>query len=722
MPPSTVFVPQSYAKILSRTLTRLRLKLGKKLYEEIGAILLTITEAFELPVAETQLQLARIVKLFSLFGCSGQDLDDRVRDFGSDYFEQLKRLPARTSIVPITVSVSSTQPAALLVTDYPSGSTSFQVTTGFGSLFATSGSVQIEPGTLREETITFTRAGDVFTVTNPFGFAFPHARGTTISFVALRSYLQTSVVTGATILNMSPMSGNAWPTSGFVVIARELSSRERIAFTRAGDVLTLPTGGGVSSPHLAGESLVLSTSGSDRSIPSGTGVFAKATPTNRQINYRTTAAAILYDGDLSTNLIPAESELPGIETLVGSNQLTSFIDSPFNGAVVTNPVAATRGRNKELDDNYRDRVWRFILSLSRSTPLALETLVLGLEDPVTGQTVEFAEDVEPVAPGVSLLYITDSTPTFQITRQTRFGREVVINDALLGDARGRLRGAAPYQVQAQPSSTRTPRLFRNVSGASGVATSVGADFVQDTTKSFTVNAYVGMWLKAVDGTWYQVTSNTAIKINVNAGGAIPPLGQYAIFDFSLDPLVPGGLRSDPGIDYVFNESNGDLELLTPLAVHESLAVADDGAPPFSGAYVYSDGLGALVQKAVNADRSDLQNFPGIKASGTKVLTVAPSVLSPSFIIQVIPLPNVSVSDLVSPLQGIVQAYVNSTGIGGLGVFLLNVLPGEVVLSEIVRRCKEYAGVYDVKVLFPLTNSRAAAGQLQRITAANVQIL
>ena len=722
MPPSTAFVPQSYAKILSRTLSRLRLKLGKKLYTEIGAVLLTITEALELPVAETQLQLARIVKLFSLFNCYGQDLDDRVRDFGSDYYDELKRRPAKTSVVPITVSVNTTQPAAQLINNYTATATSFQITAGLGSLFAASGSVLIEPGTVREETITFTRAGDIFTITNPFGFAFPHAKGTAISFVAIRSYLQTAVVMGAITLNMTPMSGSAWPASGFVVIARELPTRERIAFTRVGDVLTLPSGGGVSSPFPANTTLVLSTTGSDRSIPLGTGVFAKATPTTRQINYRTTADATLYDGDLSTSLIPSESELPGVDTLVGSGQLTSFIDSPFTGAIVNNPVAATRGRNREKDDDYRSRVWSFILSLSRSTPLALETLVLGLQDPISGQTVEFAEAVEPVAPGVTLLYITDSTPTFQITRLPKFGREVLINDALVGDARSRLGSTAPYLVQAQPSSARTPRLFRNVSGASGIANSVGADFLQDTTKSFTVNAYTGMWLKAVDGTWYQITSNTAIKINVDAGGTIPPLGQYAIFNFALAPLVPGGLRTDPGIDYVFNESNGDLELLVPLAAHESIAVADDNAPAFTGAYVYCTGLAALVQKTVNADRSDLQNFSGIKASGTKVLTVAPSVLSPSFIIQVIPLPNVSVSDLVSPLQGIVEAYVNSTGIGGLGSFRVNELPGEVVLSEIVRRCKEYQGVYDLKVLSPLTNSRAAAGQLQRITKENVQVI
>lgn len=709
MPPTTAYRPKSYPTILSDMLRRLKKALGAATYSEVGGILLTMLETTSFSVAEVHIRIKTLLDLFSIWRCRGRDLDERARDFGSDQFDQMKRRKARQATAPLIVADSQLPATSLLALDVVSGATVFQVQPGDGALFPTGGSVILERGTARAETVVFTRVGDVFNVIpvpgGPTGLLYAHSAATLLTFTATKSYIAAPVVTGGLAILLAPGTGAAWPATGAVVIDRESALRELLPFTRAGDTLIL--GLPLANNHAAGASLYLSTAGVDRQVPVSTGVFARATTVNAQVNFRTTAAGTLLDGDLTTGLISAESEDVGADTNVGSNTLTNWLDRPFPTAVVYNPVAATRGRNEEEDDDYKDRLWSFILSLSRSTPLAIETSVQGLEDPETGLVVDFAQVVEPIAPGLSTLYINDGTPTFTLTFAKRSGREVLINDALTGDKFAKLNAAAPFIVRSQPAAQRTPRLYRSDFG--GVATSVGVNYIEDTSLALAVNSQVGKYVKTIDGQFYIVTSNTAIRLNVNAAGATPALGSYAVFDFTFDPLVPGVQLTDPGIGYVFNEATGDIELVSPLAAHDSLVAADDGAPTV-GAYTYSTGLGAYVQRVVNGDRTDKQLYPGIRACGTKVLVFAASVISPSFTVQVIPRPNFSVAELAPLVSQVVQSYVNSTLIGG-----------EVILAQLIALIIAIPGVADAYILKPAANSRAGAGQLQRIVSANVQV-
>jgi hypothetical protein len=238
----------------------------------------------------------------------------------------------------------------------------------------------------------------------------------------------------------------------------------------------------------------------------------------------------------------------------------------------------------------------------------------------------------------------------------------------------------------------------------GSATSVGVNFLEDNTKSLTVNAYTGMYLKTDDDQFFEILSNTAIRYTLDAGGATPSLGSYAVIDLAADPL-------EPGVDYIFNESTGDLELVTALEEHDCLIAADDNASPGVGAYTYTEGLGATVQRAVNGDPADLETYPGLKATGTKILVLAPVVVSPTLQIRVVAAGGFSDADLEDAVQALVQTYVNSLGIGD-----------NVILSEIIRLVKAIPGVADVVMVSPTSNVTVPQGQLARITDANVVVL
>ena len=121
-----------------------------------------------------------------------------------------------------------------------------------------------------------------------------------------------------------------------------------------------------------------------------------------------------------------------------------------------------------------------------------------------------------------------------------------------------------------------------------------------------------------------------------------------------------------------------------------------------GAYTYSRGLAAFAQRLVNGDRTAVTDFPGIKALGTQCLIIVPTIVIPSITIQVITVSGLTDADLRATVQSVVQAYVNSLGIGV-----------SVLLSEITRLVKSLAGVRDCRVLLPTANIVIPDGSMAR---------
>ncbi len=736
----------------------------------VGSVWRTILEICAESDADIYIQVSKLLKLFSIFTAKGNDLDLRMIDFGSDIFPEMKRLSANTSISGIAVGDGTLLAQSFFAADVAQNATTFDVTAGTGALYTTSGAVVLEQGTTREELIVFKRTTDTFTVLFPLtGVANAHPVGGSVLSVAIRSFLQTALSIGATTFTLPTGTGSAWSASGSVVFDQGTVSEEKKTFTRSGDVLTFPA---LTFGHVAGTSVIQSTFGSDRTISVGQICYVPASDTSKQIDFRVTqTGAKLKDGAFISDLITVQSTNVGSATRVGSNTITRWQSAPFAGATVTNPIAATRGRDREEDSDYVQRVVNIIQSLSNSTPLSITTKVSGVTDPVTNAQVAYAQIVEPVAPGMSLLYISDGSASFTLSQTAFSGRDVLISDAEAGDRRGKLGQYGPFVVSA--TAPTSPRLF--TSFQRGTATSVGANTLTDTSKTLVVNFYVGAFLKADDNTFYRITANSGNQFTLAASGVTPSLGVYSIIDFGTFPQISststsvaantltdtaqamtvnahtnkwvtdaggkawqvvsntataftlnaGGVTPTagayiltsgnpvplvPGVDFLFNQTNGDVELVASkaLLVNDSLVAASDGGSPSIGAYVFTTGLGAYVQRLVNGDPTDFTNFPGIRADGTQVLVVAPVTISNTFTLQVIAARGFSDTDIAPSVQVAVQTYINSLGIGE-----------NVIISEIIRVVKSLVSVFDVKMIDPTSNVTVPAGAIMRISSFNV---
>lgn len=671
-----------------------------------GSTLRTILECAALSDADQYVQMGRLQNLFSLDKCRGDDLDQRGIEIGSDILTDLRRRPARTSVSAVVVGNGAVLQSTAVASDVVYGSATFTVVDG--SAFPVAGALVVNAGAPNEEDLIFTRSGNIITVVlsgvSATALQRTHAAGEPVISVSIRSTLAAPVAAGAHSCALLTGTGAAWATSGTVIFDRSSTTQEKIAFTRSGDVLALAAA--TAFAHAVGAVVIQSTDGTDHAIAVGSQPFVPPTLSSAQVNFVVQQpGGTLFDGDFVSGLVPVQSVLVGRATRVGSGQITKWTTPPFAGATVTNPVAATRGADREGDDDYRQRLKDFIQSLTRGTPLAISTLVKDLVDPETGSRVAFVQVVEPVLPGRSLLYITDDTTGFSLGQQPFLGNDVIISDAAAGDARGKLSAyGPPYNYST--TMPFAPQLFSSAGNVRGVATSTGVNFLEDTTQNMPPGAYGGLWLKTSDDVFRMILSNTAVRFMFTSGD-VPSLGSYSVYD--LDQA--NGPPLQPGVDFTFNQATGDLELATPLAAHDGLVAAPNGAPASLGAYLYSSGLAAFVQRSVNGDPADFNNFPGMRVSGTQVLVAVPTVVARPFVVSVVPAPGFTVAQLMSPVQVAVQTIVNA---GGLGAVLR--------ISDLVVAVKSVPGVADVTILDPPSNISLPSGTLMRITAGNVTLV
>lgn len=130
----------------------------------------------------------------------------------------------------------------------------------------------------------------------------------------------------------------------------------------------------------------------------------------------TTAAGSIPDGSSTSGLIPAIAEEPGADGNVTSGTIVKFATKPAGVDAVTNPSPFVYGADEETDDAFRSRIKDYIASLPRSTVQALESGVLGAQDPNTGATILFSKAVEdPVNRGYVTMYVDDGTGSAEST-------------------------------------------------------------------------------------------------------------------------------------------------------------------------------------------------------------------------------------------------------------------------------------------------------------------
>lgn len=130
----------------------------------------------------------------------------------------------------------------------------------------------------------------------------------------------------------------------------------------------------------------------------------------------TTAVGAITDGNTDSGLVPATAELAGSDGNVTANTIVKFVSKPTGVDSVTNPSAFAYGTDKESDDSFRNRLKDYIGSLARSTIQALESGVLGVQDPDMGATILFSKAVEDsVNRGYVTVYVDDGTGSAEST-------------------------------------------------------------------------------------------------------------------------------------------------------------------------------------------------------------------------------------------------------------------------------------------------------------------
>ncbi len=476
---------------------------------------------------------------------------------------------------------------------------------------------------------------------------------------------------------------------GTLILSREDPAlRETVTYA----ALTATTFTGVSAwsnNHPDDNTVILSQQGSDTPVVLGTIVFVPATANTVRIDYETTAAGTILDGDENSGNIPDQALKVGSNGKVVADKITEFDTLPFSTATVTNPLAMAEGRDRETDIELASRVKLFIASLSNATKKAIEFNSIGITDSVQGEVVSASAIDDPSIPGVVDLFIDNGAGLVAST--TDVVDEVIVADGEVGQLRARL-GFFPV-VDA------TLRLFKSLDD--GDATSVGTNTLTDTSKSFTVNEHTGRQLVDGTGTFFEIASNTATVITVSSGD--PSLGHYGIIeDRTTTPLVED-------TDYTFNRTVAEFQLTVALADGELLVAMEDGVS--DPGYTYFTGLIRAVQRVISGDTTDLENFPGVAAAGIQVFVQPPAaIINQSFQINIETIQGVSVNSLISDVQTTVVNYVNSLGVGE-----------DIILSEIVARVHVLTGIFDVQITLPTGNVVIGFNQLARTSLGLVTV-
>jgi uncharacterized phage protein gp47/JayE len=127
------------------------------------------------------------------------------------------------------------------------------------------------------------------------------------------------------------------------------------------------------------------------------------------IRFRTTAAGSITGGNTTSALIPVIAETAGVRGNIAAGALVRMETRIAGVTGVTNPAAATTGKDQESDPDFRARIKQHVQRMSRGTVFAIDSYARAttLDN---GQRVLFTRVVEPINPNGSIsCYVDDGT-------------------------------------------------------------------------------------------------------------------------------------------------------------------------------------------------------------------------------------------------------------------------------------------------------------------------
>ncbi len=236
---------------------------------------------------------------------------------------------------------------------------------------------------------------------------------------------------GSTSVNISSNVG--FPGTGAIYIGRGTPNIEGpIAYTSIvanGSFFTINLSSATTKFHNLGETVILS-QGGIRSIPLNSVVISPGVGSTSDLQYQTTVAATILDGETEVDNVPVTALTPGSSGNIPISAIKSFASQPFSGATVTNSLPFTTGADTETDDQLRVRIKRSLASTGLGTATAIQNAVIGAVAPDENDTIQSASLLTD-ATGAATVYIDDGTG--YEAKSAGVGLESIVDSAIGGE-------------------------------------------------------------------------------------------------------------------------------------------------------------------------------------------------------------------------------------------------------------------------------------------------
>lgn len=409
-----------------------------------------------------------------------------------------------------------------------------------------------------------------------------------------------------------------------------------------------------------------------KSIPLGTNVQVPPSVGNAARIFSTQEAASILPGNYFSNEVLVKANTPGASGNVGAGRISQFLSSePFPGALVTNLAAAGGGSSRETDSEFTRRGLQKLQSLSRGTPLAVRSAALNVIDPITKQRVTSANLIEDFVNNEVNLYIDDGTgltPDIQNLPQ-----DSLLSGATATSTNITLSSAADFPssgyVLIEVDSSNNP--IELLSYSSKFNNTISLD------SPLAYNHDVGAIVNFVD----------VVTLAAEQGQRRFKLRNFPVVRFSDRVFLNNGLgwnRIVSGTDYILNRGTGEIQIINSTGVALGAMIASN--------YDYYTNLIANVQKVLEGDRNNPNEFPGVKASGVFLNVEAPIlrriVVRASITVE----QGYNEADLAPRVSSAISDYIRTLGIGE-----------DVIRSKLVDIAHNITGIRDITIQSPTGN-------------------
>jgi uncharacterized phage protein gp47/JayE len=203
----------------------------------------------------------------------------------------------------------------------------------------------------------------------------------------------------------------------------------------------------------------------------------------------------------------------------------------------------------------------------------------------------------------------------------------------------------------------------------------------------------------------EVVISSAVGGEVQAFSGEKPIRDDGSFILEVD-TGGGYVVQVNGADYDFNAAQGKVVFTAALGTGDAVRMT----------YRYYTGLIQETQKVVDGDPLNPLVYPGVRAGGTQVYVLPPTLVLQSVAASISVLGGFDTTTVAAEVATVVQDYINNLPIGA-----------DVIVSEIIERSMAVTGMFNFRFQ-TLTGSAPPADQVilddqvARITAANITLV